>query len=575
MNLSICFIYFFILFILSLIFFVIGLYFVMFDMSFFFEWNIFDLNTSSVVMVIYLDWISLFFTSFVMFISCMVIFYSSSYMGSDLFIVRFIFLVLMFVFSMLLMILSPNLISILLGWDGLGLVSFCLVIYYQNISSMNAGLLTILSNRIGDVMILMSIAWMLNFGSWNFMFYLDCMKDDFSMMFIMYFVFLAGITSSAQIPFSAWLPAAMAAPTPVSSLVHSSTLVTAGVYLLIRFNFCFSNSLNFFLLFVSSMTMFMSGLGANYEFDLSKIIALSTLSQLGLMMMTLSLGKFSFVFFHLLTHAVFKALLFMCAGFLIHNVKGNQDIRNLGGLVFQMPIVCSCMMISSLSLCGMPFLSGFYSSDLIIEMVLMNYLNFYIFLLLMISTGLTVAYSFRLFYYSVVGEYNYCSLFSLGYYDLVMIYSMIPMVFINVIAGSLVSWLIFPFPVLIIMPISLSLSALLVSLIGLWLGYEISKFSLSWSLLFLKCYEVNYFFLLCGFYQEFHLVYLIFYPLKGGGLLLDLFDLGWNESLGGQGLFLFIKVISVIIQNFQMNILKIFFLLFLFVNITFFLYFTF
>jgi len=163
--------------------------------------------------------------------------------------------------------LSPNIIRILLGWDGLGLVSYCLVIYYQNPKSANAGIVTILSNRIGDVAILLCISWLINFGGWNF-FYLQYLYFARDTWLILGLVILAAITKRAQIPFSAWLPAAIAAPTPVSALVHSSTLVTAGVYLLIRFSYMMGR--RNFLFFVGVLTIFISGLGANFEIDLKK-----------------------------------------------------------------------------------------------------------------------------------------------------------------------------------------------------------------------------------------------------------------------------------------------------------------
>lgn len=238
---------------------------------------------------------------------------------------------------------------------------------------------------------------------------------------VSYLVLLAAITKRAQIPFSSWLPAAMAAPTPVSSLVHSSTLVTAGVYLLIRFNFCFGYNLSFFLLFISSITMFMSGIGARFEFDLKKIIALSTLRQLGLIMSILALGAYKLAFFHLLTHALFKALLFMCAGNVIHNVTNCQDIRFIGGLVNFIPLTCVYFNVCSLSLCGLPFLRGFYSKDLIAEIMSINYLNFYIYLIFYLSIVLTVCYRFRLVYYSWVGDLNFFSLSSISDISLIIL----------------------------------------------------------------------------------------------------------------------------------------------------------
>nr|YP_002265595.1 NADH dehydrogenase subunit 5 [Tetraphalerus bruchi]ACF35128.1 NADH dehydrogenase subunit 5 [Tetraphalerus bruchi] len=530
--------------------------------SFFLEWEVFDINSVSVVMTLYFDWISLMFVSFVLFISSMVIFYSGEYMVGDDNINRFIVLVLLFVFSMILMIVSPNLISILLGWDGLGLVSYCLVIYYQNVKSYNAGMLTILSNRVGDVGLLMSVAWMFNYGSWNFIFYLDCLHSDSAMWFVGLMVGLAAFTSSAQIPFSAWLPAAMAAPTPVSSLVHSSTLVTAGVYLLIRFDIGLSDDLSFVLLFFSSLTMFMAGLGANFEFDLSKIIALSTLSQLGLMILTLCLGNYALAFFHLLMHALFKALLFMCAGYFIHGLGDNQDIRNMGGLVSFAPLPLICFNISNLSLCGMPFLSGFYSKDAIIEVSFMSNLNFFIFSLLFFSIGLTVMYSFRLCYYLFTGRFNSSCVNMLVYSGGYMIEGMLIMSVVAILGGSCISWLIFPCPYLVFLPFDLKVLTLVVSVMGMFIGYEVSKFSLGWPCYSLGSYSFSYFLGSMWFFPSLSTSMLCYFPIKSGFLLISAVDMGWNESLGGQGLYEFLINSSSFIQFIQNNNLKIYFLLF-------------
>jgi len=227
----------------------------------------------------------------------------------------------------------------------------------------------------------------------------------------MVIVLLAAITKRAQIPFSAWLPAAMAAPTPVSSLVHSSTLVTAGVYLLIRFNNLLGERRLLFL--ISVLTMFMSGLGANYEIDLKKIIALSTLRQLGVIIITLSLGFYELSFFHLMTHALFKSLLFLCAGAMIHGIGDIQDIRYLGGVIIGLPVITIFFITSSLALCGFPFLAGFYSKDLILEIFFNMHINIFILFLVFVSTIFTLTYSLRLIYFLFfknLGLKNYLSL---------------------------------------------------------------------------------------------------------------------------------------------------------------------
>lgn len=203
------------------------------------------------------------------------------------------------------------------------------------------------------------------------------------------------------------MPAAIAAPTPVSALVHSSTLVTAGIYLLIRFNNLIRNLfIRKFLLLLGGLTIFMAGLGANFEFDLKKIIALSTLSQLGLMIRILAMGMGSLAFFHLLTHALFKALLFICAGVVIHNIKNFQDIRFMGNLIVQIPMTIISFNIANIALCGVPFLAGFYSKDLILETASFSFINFISYFLFFFSTGLTVCYRIRLLYYSLFFNFN-------------------------------------------------------------------------------------------------------------------------------------------------------------------------
>jgi len=196
------------------------------------------------------------------------LFYSDSYIEGDIGKQKFLFLVLLFVISIIFMILGANIVIILLGWDGLGLVSYCLVVYYQNDSSSRAGIITVLTNRVGDVGILLSVVFIINFGRLDF---LNFIFSNELLNYVGIFILMGAVTKRAQIPFSAWLPAAIAAPTPVSSLVHSSTLVTAGVYLIIRLRIYFRNGgFSYILMFVSILTIFIAGLRANFEIDLKK-----------------------------------------------------------------------------------------------------------------------------------------------------------------------------------------------------------------------------------------------------------------------------------------------------------------
>nr|QUL58779.1 NADH dehydrogenase subunit 5 [Sarcophila rasnitzyni] len=561
------------LFICSLISYLMGIIFIMNNNSIFIEWEVVSINSVSIVMTLLFDWMSLIFMSFVLMISCLVIFYSKEYMESDYKINRFIMLVLMFVTSMMLLIISPNLVSILLGWDGLGLVSYCLVIYFQNIKSYNAGMLTALSNRIGDVALLLAIAWMLNYGSWNYVFYLEVMKNDLEMEIIGVLVMLAAMTKSAQIPFSSWLPAAMAAPTPVSALVHSSTLVTAGVYLLIRFNILLSNTwMGNLLLLLSGLTMFMAGLGANYEFDLKKIIALSTLSQLGLMMSILSMGYYKLAFFHLLTHALFKALLFMCAGAIIHNMNNCQDIRLMGSLSLMMPLTSSCFNVANLALCGMPFLAGFYSKDMILEVVSLSYINVFSFFLYFFSTGLTVCYSFRLVYYSMTGDPNFSSFNMLNDEGWVMLKSMLGLLILSIFGGSMLSWLIFPTPVVVVLPYYLKLLTLFVCILGGLMGYLISNVSFYFYNKALNNYHSSYFLGSMWFMPYISTYGIINYSLILGKMVVKSFDQGWSEYFGGQQLYHNLVKNSQLNQMLQNNNLKIYLLSFIFWILILFIY---
>nr|QGX06840.1 NADH dehydrogenase subunit 5 [Minois dryas] len=558
-NYCLCLISFFFLFFFMLINFFMSIYFIMNEMVMFLEWEIISFNSMNLVMSILLDPISLVFMMFVFLISSSVILYSKSYMSSELNLNRFIILVLLFVFSMILLIISPNIISIILGWDGLGLVSYCLVIYYQNVKSYNAGMLTVLSNRIGDVMILMVIAWMVNYGSWNYIFYLDFMKNDYSMKIISFMIILAAMTKSAQIPFSSWLPAAMAAPTPVSALVHSSTLVTAGVYLLIRFNNLLMDTLFIkFFLMISGLTMFMAGICANYEFDLKKIIALSTLSQLGLMMSILSMGYYELAYFHLLTHAMFKALLFMCAGKLIHLMNNNQDIRMMGGITMYIPLTSLCLNISNLALCGIPFLAGFYSKDLILEVVSMSNLNFLIFYLYYISTGLTMFYTIRLLMYLMVNDYNLLVIYNLFEEDYIMLKSMFILLFMSLVSGSFLSWMIFSYPYMIYLPFNMKMMVIYVSLIGLLMGGLISNMKIYSLNKFMMTYKLSFFLALMWFMPNLSTYGLNYYFLNFGQKLLKNIDMGWSELYSGQGMYKIIKYYSLVNYIYQMNNFKIY-----------------
>nr|AHA52507.1 NADH dehydrogenase subunit 5 [Euurobracon breviterebrae] len=455
----------FYLFMLNFLSWLMFLLFYILNMKIFLEFNFTNLNSNKMILFIYLDWMTMIFISTISLISSIVILYSLEYMNKDKFMKRFIMLILTFILSMIFMILTPNLISILLGWDGLGVSSYALVAYYQNKKSFNSSMNTILMNRLGDIMIISSIALLSSLGSWNLL----LMNHNSNMNLIMMFIFTATITKSAQMPFSSWLPMAMAAPTPVSSLVHSSTLVTAGVYILIRFNHLINLNLMYFITLISSITMLMAGLSANLEYDIKKIIALSTLSQLSLMILTISLNCPKMTFFHLITHAMFKSLMFLCSGIMIHNYLNHQDIRYMSFMNLNMPLTNLMFNSSALTLCGLPFLSGFYSKDLIIELFTFNKFNNLMFMTIYISMSLTISYTFRLIFYLTlkskkIKTFMYYNSFNFMNYTIFILF------FMSLFYGSMLNWLIMSNLETIFLPKKLKLLIFMFLILGISMG---------------------------------------------------------------------------------------------------------
>nr|YP_010890233.1 NADH dehydrogenase subunit 5 [Conus litteratus]WJJ70330.1 NADH dehydrogenase subunit 5 [Conus litteratus] len=512
------------------------------------EWSISQASSCYLTFIIILDSISLSFSNIVCLISGCVMMFSSSYMAHDPFLKRFTWLVMLFVLSMNLLVFIPSLPALLLGWDGLGIVSFALVIYYQNMKSLGAGMITVLANRIGDVMILISIGLLVLQGHWLVV----SIWDFYLSTWLSLTITIAAMTKSAQIPFSSWLPAAMAAPTPVSALVHSSTLVTAGVYLLIRF-FPFLEKFHGFktgLLFISVLTLLMAGIGANCENDLKKIIALSTLSQLGVMMMSLAMSMPFLALFHLYTHALFKALLFLCAGMIIHNSANNQDIRYMGSLFSQLPLTVTCMNVANLSLCGAPFLSGFYSKDLILELSLYSPVSFIMVLLIFMATGMTSAYSLRLSASCLWSPFKGNSYHAKQDLDSYVNWA-ISILTLAAISSGLFFQLIFTqfSSCLFILPTHLKMMTMLVIFLGLFFAFILWDDTREQK----NMNKTKFFFSTMWFLAPISAQPLTELSMKIGTNMMKSVDMGWLEVMGGQGAFAMASSFSLTNQKVQMK----------------------
>lgn len=382
-----------ILIIMSLFFIFFGFYVLFINKIYIYEWIIYDINSIKIYFIFIIRFKLMIFVFLVILISSLILLYRVSYMDlNDKYLInRFYYLILLFLISIIFLILRPNILTLLLGWDGLGLISYCLIIYYQKFLSFNSGIITVILNRLGDSRLLIIISFIVIFGRWNLIFY------KINILILLIF-FLIVFTKSAQLIFIIWLPAAIIAPTPVSSLVHSSTLVTAGVYLLINYEIIIDLKYKKYILIISRITILISGIIANFEIDFKKIIALSTLRQLGFIIRIYSLGILNLTFLHLFIHAFFKSIIFICVGRLIHYINGIQNFRFYSGIYYLYPIKGLLIILSLFILCGFPFLVGFYSKDLIIEYYFLNIKRIFRLINLIFGTIFTVSYSFRVIF---------------------------------------------------------------------------------------------------------------------------------------------------------------------------------
>ena len=360
----------------------------------------------------------------VSFISFVIHIYSLDYMKQDPHQIRFMSFLSLFTFFMILLVTADNFLQMFVGWEGVGICSFLLInFWFTRIQANKAAIKAMLINRIGDFGLLIGILTIfITFNSINYSVifnlipYLTLIKIYFCYTywniidFITFFLFIGAIGKSAQIGLHAWLPDAMEGPTPVSALLHSATMVTAGVFLLIRISplLEYSNKILFFITLIGAITAFFAATIGLFQNDIKRIIAYSTCSQLGYMIFACGLSNYNISLFHLSNHAFFKALLFLCSGVIIHALADEQDIRKMGGLKNLLPFTYLAMLIASLALIGFPFLSGFYSKDLILETTYSLYTttSLYTYLLGSFAAFCTSFYSFRIIYLVFLTNFN-------------------------------------------------------------------------------------------------------------------------------------------------------------------------
>jgi NADH-quinone oxidoreductase subunit L len=368
-----------------------------------------------------IDSLSIWMTLIITGIGSLIHLFSMGYMSHDEGYYKFFAYLNLFIFSMLLLVLGSNYFVLFFGWEGVGMCSYLLIgFHYSDLekgtSNSVAARKAFIMNRIGDVGLLFALFMILGtFGTVEYNEIGQKLSDIKLAGFPLPYVAVGGITlclflaatgKSAQIPLFTWLPDAMAGPTPVSALIHAATMVTAGIYLVVRSNFLFELApfTKEVILYIGLATSLVAAFIAMRQSDIKKVLAYSTVSQLGLMFVALGMGAYTVALFHVTTHAFFKALLFLGSGSVIHAMSDEQDIRKMGGLAKKIPTTHLTFLIGTLAIAGFPFLSGFYSKDEILAHALMH--NPFIYGVLMIAVTLTAIYMFRLYFLVFHGKFR-------------------------------------------------------------------------------------------------------------------------------------------------------------------------